>query len=59
MEIIYEFLLHVFALIGLILTIIAVILARFIISDSECKKEPNEDEILCTKTDREIYDAEN
>ena len=54
-ETIYQFLLHTFALIGLVLTILIIGVGRILHDD----QKPSEDDILMGKTDRELYDREN
>ncbi len=56
-ETIYQFLLHMFALIGLVLTILIIGVGRILAEDSS--HIPNEDDMLVTKTDRELFDEEN
>jgi len=59
LETIYDFLLHTFALIGLVLTLVIILVMKVLHEESQREYDYNEDEILATKTDRELYDEEN
>ena len=56
-ETIYDWLLHIFALIGIVSTLVYIIVGKILYEDE--KQSAHEDEILVTKTDQELYDAEN